>query len=158
MSKDLLEADAGVKLAPEVLTVINTYLQTNDIDATSNMLGIPREKIITFLHKKEAKRYIDTVFLEQGYLNRNKIVDAMSTIIERKLEELEEAELGSNKDIADLLQMMHKMRHDEIKAMQADNKDATVVHQNNTQNNITASFGQNYNSLLDKLSGVKEVN
>jgi len=152
MSKDLLDADAGIKLAPEVLTVINSYLQTNDIDSTSNILGIPREKIITYLNKKEAKRYIDTIFLEQGYLNRNKIVDAMSTIIDRKLEELEEAELGSNKDIADLLQIMHKMRMDEVKVIQAEQKVNPVLHQTNVQNNINTEFGQNYSNLLDKLS------
>jgi len=158
MSKDLLDADLGVKLSPEALTIVTSYLETNDVSATSNILGIPREKVIQYVNKKEARRYIDTVFLEQGYLNRGKIADAMSRIIEQKLEELEEAELGSNKDIADLLQMMHKMRMDEVKVIQADEKVNPVTHQTNVQNNIQASFGTNYNSLLDKLSGVKEVN
>lgn len=155
MSKDLIEADSAVKLSPEALTITNTYLQTSDIDATANKLMIPREKVITYLNKREVKKYIDTIFLEQGYLNRNKIAAAMSTIIDKKLEELDEAELGSNKDIADLLLMMHKMRMDELKAIQADEKAHTqpVVNQTNVQNNIKADFGQNYNSLLEKLSG-----
>lgn len=158
MSKDLLEADLGVKLSPEALTIVNSYLETNDVSATSNILGIPREKVIQYVNKKEAKRYIDTVFLEQGYLNRGKIADAMSRIIEQKLEELEEAELGSNKDIADLLTLMHKMRMDEIKVIQASEKATPVVNQTNVQQNINNTFGQNYSSLLDKLTGVKDVN
>lgn len=158
MSKDLLEADLGVKLSPEALTIVNSYLETNDVGATSNILGIPREKVIQYVNKKEAKRYIDTVFLEQGYLNRGKIADAMSRIIEQKLEELEEAELGSNKDIADLLTIMHKMRIDEIKIIQAAEKEPTVLNQTNVQQNINNTFGQNYSNLLDKLTGVKDVN
>jgi hypothetical protein len=155
MSKDLLNPEEGTKLSPEALTIVNNYLMTNDISATSNALGIPREKVIQYLNKREAKRYIDTVFLEQGYLNRGKIADAMSRIIDKKLEELEEAEMGSNKDIADLLQMMQKFRHDEIKLMQADEKNnaPTVTNQTNVQNNFSNEMGTNYNTLLEKLVG-----
>jgi len=160
MSKDLLNPEEGTKLSPEALTIVNNYLMTNDIGATSNQLGIPREKVIQYLNKREAKKYIDTVFLEQGYFNRSKIAQAMTDIIEKKLEELEEAEMSSTKDIADLLQMAHKMRMDEMKVIQAEEKiNNPVINQTNVQNNIKASFGDNYNSLLDKLSGnVKEVN
>ena len=154
MSKDLLNPEEGVKLSPEALTIVNNYLTTNDIDATCNLLKLPREKVIQYLNKKEVKRYIDTVFLEQGYFNRSKIAQAMTDIIEKKLEELEEAEMSSTKDIADLLQMAHKMRMDELKAIQADQKADTVIkNQTNVQQNINGSFGDNYNSLLDKLVG-----
>lgn len=154
MSKDLLNPEDGVKLSPEALTVVNNYLETNDISATSNLLHMPREKVIQYLNKKEARRYIDTVFLEQGYFNRSKIAQAMSDIIEKKLEELEEAEMASTKDIADLLQMAHKMRMDEIKAIQAENKanEPTIKNQTNVQQNINGTFGDNYSSLMDKLT------
>jgi len=158
MSKDLVDNNLGIKLSPEALTIVNTYLEYNDVSSTSNKLGIPREKVIQYINKKEVKRYIDTVFLEQGYLNRGKIADAMTRVIEHKLEELEEAELGSNKDIADLLALMHKMRMDELKVIQAEEKTTPITNQTNVQNNIQASFGHNYNNLLDQLSGVKEVN
>jgi len=156
MGTDLLSAEEGVKLAPEVLVVVNNYLMTNDIGATSNQLRMPREKVIQYLNKREAKKYIDTVFLEQGYFNRGKIAQAMTDIIEKKLEELEEAEMSSTKDIADLLVMVHKMRMDEVKVIQAENKATPVLNQTNVQNNIKAEFGQNYTNLLKNLTGDDE--
>ena len=66
MSKDLLNPEDGVKLSPEALTVVNNYLETNDISATSNLLKMPREKVIQYLNKKESRRYIDTVFMYAG--------------------------------------------------------------------------------------------
>jgi len=153
MSTDLLSPDEAVKLSPEALTVVNNYLLTNDISTTSLQLGIPREKVIQQLNKREAKKYIDTIFLEQGYYNRSKIAQAMTDLIEKKLEELEEAEMSSTKDIADLLAMAHKMRMDELKVIQADEKAGTVINQTNVQQNFNAAeMGKNYTNLLDKLT------
>ena len=61
------------------------------------------------------KNYIDTVFLDTGYRNRFKIASTLDNIIEQKLEEAEESQIYTSKDLADLLQMAHKMRMDEIK-------------------------------------------
>jgi len=159
MSTDLLNPEEGLKILPETLTVINNYLMTNDIDTTSNQLGMPRELIMSHLNKRESKKYIDTIFLEQGYYNRSKIASAMTNIIEKKLEELEEAEMSSTKDIADLLQMAHKMRMDELKAIQAEEKATTVIKkQTNIQQNFNSGqFGENYTNLLDKLSDGDET-
>jgi len=158
MSKDLLDPSESFNMAPEVLTVANSYLTTNDIGATANALMIPRERVVQTLNKREVKRYIDTIFMEQGYFNRGKIADAMSSIIEKKLEELEEAEMSSTKDIADLLQMAHKMRMDEIKVQQAENKEnpTVVKNQTNVQNNFSNEMGENYNGLLAKLVNAPE--
>lgn len=75
-------------------------------------------------------------------------------LIEKKLEESEETEIYTNKDMADLLQMAHKMRIDEIKA-QTDlekAKSQTVKTQVNIQDNSGTPFGQgNYGQLIKKL-------
>jgi molybdenum cofactor biosynthesis enzyme len=75
-------------------------------------------------------------------------------MIESKLEEAKESGVYSNKDLADLLQMAHKMRMDEIKA-QADLQKAeatNVKSQTNVQINEGLPFGQgNYGKLMDKL-------
>ena len=153
MSKDLLTVEDADRLAPESLTVANNYLMTNDIGDTANALGIGRDKIVSILNRKEVRRYIDHIFLEQGYFNRSKIAAAMTDIIEKKLEELEDAEMSSTKDIADLLQMAHKMRMDELKVIQAGEKeDKAVKNQTNIQNNFSNDMGSNYNSLLKQLS------
>ena len=54
-----------------------------------------------------------------GYRNKNNIATVLDEMIQSKLEEAQETGVYSNKDLADLLQMAHKMRMDEIKA-QAD--------------------------------------
>ena len=59
-----------------------------------------------------------------------------------------------NKDLADLLQMAHKMRMDEIKAQaELEKAQATnVKSQTNVQINEGLPFGQgNYGKLMDKL-------
>jgi hypothetical protein len=78
----------------------------------------------------------------------------LDNIIEQKLEELDETEMTSNKDIADLLQMAHKMRMDEIKATadQTKAEQAIVKNQTNVQINDNSSFGEgNYGELMKKL-------
>lgn len=157
MSKDLLNPEETYNMSPEALVVANEYLQTNDVGATAIKLNMPSNKVTQYLNKREVKRYIDTIFLEQGYFNRGKIAQAMTDIIEKKLEELEEAEMSSTKDIADLLQMAHKMRMDEIKAIQTEDKgNTTIKNQTNVQQNFASSeFGENYVGLLDKLNGSK---
>ena len=60
----------------------------------------------------------------------------------------------SNKDLADLIQMAHKMRMDELKA-QAEMEKAKasqIKTQNNVQINAEVPFGQgNYGELMKKL-------
>lgn len=143
--------DGEYRIAPEFLEITNVYLQSFDINETALMAGVKREVVVDVLNKKEVRRFIDNVFLNQGYMNRHKLQDAMSTLIEKKLEEMEEAGVGSTKDIADLLQMMHKMRMDEIKMMIALEEKKGPASQTNVQ--INNQFGENYSSLLNKLTG-----
>ena len=106
------------------------------------------------LNKREVKQYIDTVFLDTGYRNRFKLSETLDLLIEKKLEEAEETEIYTNKDMADLLQMAHKMRIEEMKA-QADMEKAKqlqVKNMVNIQDNGALPFGQgNYGELIKKL-------
>ena len=108
----------------------------------------------TEILRREVKKYIDTVYLDMGFRNKNNIATALDEIIASKLEEAQETGMYSNKDLADLLQMAHKMRMDEIKA-QADAEKATtnIRTMNNVQiNDGGLPFGQgNYGKLMDKL-------
>ena len=97
---------------------------------------------------------IDTVYLDMGYRNKNNIAGLLDEMIESKLEEAKESGVYSNKDLADLLQMAHKMRMDEIKAQaELEKAQATnVKSQTNVQINEGLPFGQgNYGKLMDKL-------
>lgn len=143
-----------VPISPELLSVADTYLKCNNIEDTATALDIPRERVVQILNKREVKQYIDTVFMDYGFRNKFKIASALDKIIEKKMEELEEAEIGSSKDIAELLQMAHKMRMDELaaeaKLLEARTKHESIKQQVNVQINEGLPQG-NYGELIAKL-------
>ena len=143
-------------ISPEGMEIANSYLQFGNIRAVSDELRVSEEKVAELLNKREVKKYIDTVYLDLGYRNRNNIGRLLDEMIESKLEEAQESGVYSNKDLADLLTMAHKMRMDEIKA-QADLEKAqasNIRSQNNVQINSEVPFGQgNYGKLMEKLLG-----
>jgi uncharacterized pyridoxal phosphate-containing UPF0001 family protein len=101
-----------VRISPEALEVANAYLQLNDARQVAEELGIDPEVVTSILAKREVKGYIDSVFFDSGYNNRFLMRRAMDALIKQKFHELEESQMGSTKDIAELLQMSHKMSMD----------------------------------------------
>lgn len=148
MSKEL------TTISPEGLEIANCYLQFGNIRAVTDYLQVPENKVVDILNKREVKKYIDNVYLDMGYRNRNNIAAVLDEMIASKLQEAQESGVYSNKDLADLLQMAHKMRMDEIKA-QAELTKAESTHiknQTNVQINDGVPFGQgNYGKLMEKL-------
>lgn len=148
MSKEL------TTISPEGLEVANCYLQFGNIKAVSEYLHIPQDKVVESLNKREVKIYIDTVYLDMGYRNKNTIATVLDEMINSKLQEAQESGVYSSKDLADLLQMAHKMRMDELKA-QADivkAEGSSIRNQTNVQINEGIPFGQgNYGKLMEKL-------
>jgi molybdenum cofactor biosynthesis enzyme len=117
-------------------------------------LQVGEAQVVELLNKREVKKYIDTVYLDMGYRNKNNIGSLLDTMIASKLEEAQDSGVYSSKDLADLLQMAHKMRMDEIKA-QAELLKAeggNIKNQTNVQINEAVPFGQgNYGKLMEKL-------
>ena len=148
MSKEL------TTISPEGLEIANSYLQFGNIRAVCEHLQVRENTVVEALNKREVKKYIDTVYLDMGYRNKNNIASLLDEMIESKLDEAKESGVYSNKDLADLLQMAHKMRMDEIKA-QAELQKAeasNVRSQTNIQVNEGVPFGQgNYGKLMEKL-------
>ena len=142
------------KISPEGLEIANSYLQFGNIRAVSEHLCVPAETVAECLNKRDVKRYVDTVYLDLGYRNKNQIGTVLDEMIASKLEEAQETRIYSSKDLADLLQMAHKMRMDEIKA-QTDLEKAqlgNIKNQTNVQINESIPFGQgNYGKLMEKL-------
>jgi len=147
-------------ISPEGLEIANSYLQFGNIRGVCQHLQVTENKVVEALNKREVKKYIDTVYLDMGFRNKNNIASALDEIIASKLEEAQESGMYSNKDLADLVQIAHKMRMDEIKA-QADAEKATtnIRTQNNVQiNDGSIPFGQgNYGKLMDKLLNGNEA-
>lgn len=141
-------------ISPEGLEVANAYLTFGNIPAVCKSLAVTEEKVVEVLNKREVKKYIDTVYLDTGYRNKNNIASVLDEMIASKLEEARESQVYSSKDLADLLQMAHKMRMDEIKAQADLEKNSTRIgQQTNVQiNDASIPFGQgNYGKLMDKL-------
>ena len=141
-------------ISPEGLEIANSYLTFGNIRGVVEHLGVNENAVVEILNKREVKRYIDTVYLDMGYRNKNNIASVLDNMIQTKLEEAEETGVYSNKDLADLLQMAHKMRMDEIKAMAEleKAKSSSIKNQTNVQINSEMPFGQgNYGKLMEKL-------
>ena len=142
-------------ISPEGLEVANAYLQFGNIRSVCEMLAVPENQVVELLNKREVKKYIDTVYLDMGYRNKNNIATVLDEMIQSKLEEAQETGVYSSKDLADLLQMAHKMRMDEIKAQAELLKAETtnIRNQTNVQiNDAALPFGQgNYGKLMEKL-------
>lgn len=141
-------------ISPEGIEVANAYLQFGNIRAVCDYLVIPENKVVELLNTREVKRYIDTVYLDLGYRNKNNIASLLDEMIASKLEEAQESGVYTSKDLFDLLQMAHKMRMDEIKAQAEMLKaeSSSIKNQTNVQINEALPFGQgNYGKLMEKL-------
>lgn len=144
-----------LRISPEALEVANAYLQNPNIKEVADTLDVPTDIVTDILGRREVKAYIDSVFLNIGFNNRFTMRKAMDAIIRKKFQELEESETGSTKDIAELLELSHKMTMQEldrqIKLEEVRNKaPAAIKNQTNIQIN-DAGGGSNYANLMERL-------
>ncbi len=133
-------------ISPEGLDIACAYLENkSDTKETALALGIPIEEVHRYLQKREVKAYIDNLYFESGFRNRERMGAVMDEIIAQKLEEMDDTGMGSSKDILEILKEAHSMKMKEmemeIKLMGAK---TPAIQVNNQTNN-------NYNSLLDKI-------
>ena len=144
MATALTDPDQIFKLNPEVLDFVQNYLSCLNIDEAASMQGISREEAVACLNNKEVKRFMNTIFMEQGYMNRFKLVGLLETVIQSKLEEAEETGVYTGKDLVDILTLMHKIQMDHHKA-----ESAKVAE---TQNNVQVNnYGDNLSGLIEKI-------
>lgn len=150
MSTALTTPAEVLEISPEALEIANSYLQTQNIDQVAANLGIGVHTVTSILEKREVKAYIDHVFFDLGFNNRFRMRNAMDALIQKKFQELEEAEVGSSKDIADLLALSHKMAMEHLdKQIQLEKlKQANIKTQTNIQIN---DGGSNYGNLIERL-------
>ena len=97
-------------ISPEALLVANKFLESNSIELTSSDLGIPQEKVVKLLDTIHVKSYMNTVLVESGYNNRNKLQDIVDQMIDSKLEQAEESGILTKKDLAELIKLSHDIK------------------------------------------------
>jgi hypothetical protein len=142
-------------MSPEGYTVASAYIEKGTVQKAARLLNMLPQEVSRQLEDPKVKAYIDQAYLDSGYRNRVALGKVMDTIIDKKLEELEEAEIGSSKDILDILTMAHKMRMEEVKAMveyEKLHKPAEIKNQTNVQINDSLGGG-NYGRLMSQLMG-----
>jgi len=142
-------------MSPEGYTVAAAYLSAGTAALAARSLKMDTIEFSKHLRDPKVKAYIDQAYLDSGYRNRVALGKVMDSIIDKKMEELEEAEIGSSKDILDIMQVAHKMRMEEMKAMveyEKLHKAPEIQNQTNVQINEGMGEG-NYGRLMSQLLG-----
>jgi len=147
-----------LEISPEALEVANCYLQTQDVGKCSESLDLAPAQVSQILKRPEVKAYINQVFFDLGFNNRFRMRSAMDAVLRRKFQEMEEADVGSNKDIAELLALSHKMSMElldrEIQLEKLRMERSGPKSQVNVQIN-EGGDGTKYGALISKLLGDK---
>ena len=135
-----------VQLAPEAVQVANCYISNNmDLEKTALDMELPVHIVSAQLEKKEVKQYTSAVLMNTGYNNRHKLHSTLDTIIDKKLEEMEDLEMGSSKDIIEILALKAKLRQDEMKL----EIELEKVKQSGATTNV--QINNNYSNLMEKI-------
>jgi hypothetical protein len=137
------------RIQPEELEVAESYIAAGfSVSATSEVLGIAKDEVTEIIGRRPVKHYINQALAEVGYNHHFKLSALLEKVIDKKMEELEEAEIGSNKDIADLIKLAiewTKVREGLIK----EDRKISVGKQTNVQ--LNSYDGNNYTGLMEKL-------
>lgn len=147
-----------LQISPEALEVANCYLQLQDARQVADELSLTVDMVSGILSRREVKAYINQVYFDLGFNNRFKMRRAMDAVLARKFQEMEEADVGSSKDIAELLALSHKMSMEqldrEIQLEKLRAGDGGPKSQVNVQIN-EGGDGTKYGALIAKLLGDK---
>lgn len=141
-----------LEISPEFLEVANCYLQTQDIISTSDTLGVPAAFVVQTLNRKDVKSYVDSVFMNLGFNNQFKMRAAMDAILKKKFQDMHEADVGSSKDILEIMALSHKMSMEylskqiELEKLQS----SSIKSQVNVQINESGDSSK-YGSLIQQL-------
>lgn len=144
MANAITTPEENYRLNPEALEFVQVYMANFSLEETMDALDISREDAVYMLKQKEVQRFLDTVFYEQGYMNRFKLMKVLDKVVESKLEEAEESEVYSGKDLIEILKLIHTIQMDNRKA----DKDNVPGKQNNVQIN---SYGENLGTLMERI-------
>lgn len=138
-------------LSPEYIDIANAYLTYGSAKDTAEQLQIAEYEIIKIIERADVKAYINGIYLDRGYRNRNKLGEILDRVIDSKLEEALDSGIYSSKDLLDILAFAHKVRMDEMKAEQSQGGGSGGT----TVNIANIPGGGNYGVLMEKLLNAK---
>ena len=142
-----------LQIAPEALEVANCYLQLQDARRVADELDLPVTLVTEILARREVKSYVDHVFMDTGFNNRFEMRAAMDALIKKKFQEMHEADVGSTKDITELLALSHKMSMDLLdREIQLAKAQQSLAPQKQVNVQINEGLdGSKYSHLINRL-------
>lgn len=146
-----------LQISPENLEIANCWLELQDSQKVADALDVPLDFVTRTLARGEVRAYVNQVFYEVGFNNRFRMRDLMDTLIKKKLQDMEESETGSNKDIVDLIALSHKMSMEmldkeiQLEKLKQGTAAAAIKSQVNVQINDGLGDGTKYGALISKL-------
>ena len=146
-----------LEISPEALEVANCYLNLQNHTQVAEALSIPETLVKQILMRKEVKAYIDNVFFEVGFNNKFRMREAMDAIIRKKFQDLEEADVGSSKDIIEILALSHKITMEQLqKQIELEKlQQSSIRSQVNVQINEIGDTSK-YSQLIKQLVNLEE--
>lgn len=97
------------KLDPVLLAIANDYLAGEDVDKISKEYGVSQDRIAAVLDKDDVKKYIDNVYVTQGYLNRVRRMKLVNQVIEQKVQDALESGVWSKRDLLDWMKHLNEL-------------------------------------------------
>lgn len=146
-----------LQISPENLEVANCFLELQDSQKVADVLDLPIDMVTRILNRQEIKAYVNQVFFEVGFNNRFRMRELMDTLIKKKLQDMQESETGSNKDILDIIALSHKMSMEQLdreialEKLKQTNQGSGIKSQVNVQINDGLGDGTKYGALINKL-------
>lgn len=133
-----------VTLPPEKFDIATAYIANSfDASKTAEAIGLPISEVIDTIKDKEVGKYLNEIYLDLGYRNRQKLGSLLDRVIDSKLEEALETGIYSSKDLLEWMKLAIQLRESDIKAQQ------TVTTQTNVQ--INDYSNTNIGALMEHL-------
>jgi hypothetical protein len=130
------------EIDPQYMLVANELLSGRSIPQIAELSGLSNDQVTAIAERSEVRRYVDTIYMSQGYLNRVRRMQVINKVIDEKLVEAAETGVYSKRDLLEWLKLLNDMDRD------ARPKAPTTAVQVNNHTN-------NYTSLMQDLLGDK---
>ena len=97
------------KLDPVLLAIANDYLAGEGVDKISKEYGVTQDRVAAVLDKDDVRKYIDNVYVTQGYLNRVRRMALVNQVIEQKVQDALESGVWSKRDLLDWMKHLNEL-------------------------------------------------
>tara|TARA_A100000172_G_scaffold79328_2_gene66177 strand:- start:326 stop:781 length:456 start_codon:yes stop_codon:yes gene_type:complete len=97
------------KLDPVLLAIANDYLAGEGVDKIAKEYGVSQDRVAAVLDKDDVRKYIDNVYVTQGYLNRVRRMKLVNQVIEQKVQDALESGVWSKRDLLDWMKHLNEL-------------------------------------------------